>query len=308
MIRKRLLFLGGVGLLLAGCASPTPVPDATSTITVQPTASLSAPTETQAPMMVYSDIPYAQLGGVDPNLLSLDVYTPLSGPAPFPVVVMVHGGSWREGDKRSLTVSGTKSAFFTSHGCIFISINYRLAPDAMYPAPVQDVAAALAWVHRYIGRYGGDSGRVYLMGHSAGGQLAALVATDESYLSAHALDLKVLAGVILLDAVGLDIPSEMNPQSQSMFEAAFGSDPLVWGEASPLTHVAPGKSIPPFLIFYASMGSTSQAFADALTPAGVKNWLVPEPDKTHASITADIGLPGDPVTARIMEFLGAPPP
>ncbi len=305
LIRKRCLVLGPVVFLLASCGPMTAI--STPTITVQPTASRSMPSETEPSLLVYPDIPYAQIDGIDPNLLSLDVYTPLTGSGGFPVVLMLHGGSWTGGDKRTLSVSGTKSLFFTSQGCIFISINYRLAPDAKYPAPAQDVAAALAWIHSYIGHYGGDARRVYLMGHSAGGQLAALVATDEGYLAAHGLGLNALAGVILLDGVGIDIPSEVTPHTQPMFEAAFGSDPQVWREASPLAHVTPGKDIPPFLIFYAGgpgmSQNTGQEFANALTSAGVKNWLVSAPEKTHDTITADVGLPGDPVTDRIMKFM-----
>ncbi len=295
-----------VMIFLAGCAAPAPE------ITAQPIIPSPTLVETETPplpppMMVYPDIPYTQIDGVDPNLLSLDIYAPLSGSGPFPVVVMVHGGSWREGDKRTQAVAGDKSVFFTSRSCIFVSVNYRLAPQAKYPAPVQDLAAAIQWIHTYIGHYGGDAGRVYLIGHSAGGQITALAATDEKYLTALGLGLNVLRGVILLDGAGIDIPSELNQDTQPMFEGAFGNDPEVWRQASPINHIESGKDIPPFLIFYAgqdSKGQSSEAeLANALTAAGVKNWLVSAPDRTHATILVDVGTPGDPVTARIMDFI-----
>jgi arylformamidase len=269
--------------------------------------------------MAFPDIPYAQIDGVDPNLLSLDIYSPLTGgpntPRPvgvFPVVVYFHGGSWRTGDKRDATVPGVKSPYFTSQGVIFVSVNYRLAPLVKHPAQVEDVAAAVAWVHMYIDYYGGDTRQIYVMGHSAGGQLAALVATDERYLAAHGLKLDSIHGVILLDGVGLDIPAMITPSTLSMFETAFGSDPTVWREASPLYHISSGKGIPPFLMFYAVENgkglATSQEMAQALTAAGVDNELVAAEGRNHATIVDAIGTPGDPVSARIMEFLNAMKP
>jgi arylformamidase len=226
--------------------------------------------------MVFPDIPYEQIDGVDPNLLNLDIYTPLNGGpntprsvGVYPVLVLIHGGSWKAGDKRDATVAAVKSPYFTSQGIIFVSINYRLAPLVKHPGQVEDVAAALAWIDQYIGYYGGDTGQIYLMGHSSGGQLAALVATDERYLAAHSLTLDIIHGVILLDAVGLDLPALITPSSLSFFETAFGSDPTVWKDASPLYHISPNKGIPPFLIFHAVENGegfgNGQEMAKALT-------------------------------------------
>ncbi len=322
-IRLRPTFALGV-LLLAGCApaitgqTATPTPETSPTAPAAPTGTAGLPSP--APVLIYRDIPYEQIQGVDPNLLSLDIYAPLAGgldaPQPaahsYPVLVMIHGGSWRESDKNTASVAGTKSQYFTAQGVVFVSLNYRLAPQAKHPAQVRDVAAALAWIHTYIGHYGGDAGQIYVMGHSAGGQLAALAATDERYLEAQGMQLGMLKGVILLDGVGLDIPALVTPATQPMYANAFGTDPAVWKDASPVEHIAAGKGIPPFLIFYAGqtpdMQATSQELAQALTAAGVKNWLVAAEGRTHATITEDVGAPGDPVTLRIMEFLGTGDP
>ena len=175
----------------------------TSTATLPPDV-LETTINTATPqpsMQVFKDIPYLQEAGVAPNLLSLDIYTPASYGA-YPVIVMVHGGSWRSGDKDTSEVSGTKSQFFTNNGFVFVSINYRLSPVVIYPEQVEDVAAALAWVYQHISGYGGDPGQLYVMGHSAGGQLAALVATDQRYLAIYDMKPGDLSGVILLDAAG----------------------------------------------------------------------------------------------------------
>jgi acetyl esterase/lipase len=261
------------------------------------------------PMAVTLNISYADVVGVDPNLLSLDIYYPAPA-SDYPVMVMIHGGGWRQGDKANEDVAALKSQYFVAQGYVFVSVNYRLSPEVMHPVHVQDVAASLAWVYHNIWSYGGDPERIFIMGHSAGAHLAALVATDERYLEANGLDLSILKGVILLDGAGYDIPYMMDNDSvilRSLYEGAFGTDPAVWEDASPVNHVEAGKDIPPFLLFHAGnrvdSQVNSQKLADLLTEAGVQNWVVSAPDKNHGTINGDIGKTGDWVTGRIMEFL-----
>ena len=289
---------------------PTASPTAAPTNTLLPTETPTAPpTNTALPppvKQVYKDIPYKQIAGVDPGLLSLDIYTPAST-GPHPVMVMIHGGSWRGGDKDTLVVSGTKSQFFTDDDMVFVSINYRVSPQVMFPVQVQDVASALEWVSLHIGDYGGDAGKLYVMGHSAGGQLAALVATDEQYLGTYDIKPSDLSGVILLDAAGLDIPGTMRDSLKFTYTTAFGENPHTWMKASPVNHVAAGKGIPPFLVTYSYQVMpytlSSQEFAGKLAAAGVRVHEYGAQDKTHASINDDVGKSGDPVTDQILRFL-----
>jgi acetyl esterase/lipase len=257
-------------------------------------------------MWVYRDVPYLVSEWVDPNLVSMDIYTPVSR-GPHPIIVMIHGGAWRGGDKDTPSVSGTKSLFFTSKNFIFISINYRLSPGVTYPVHVKDVTEALVWIINNIPAYGGDPQQLYVMGHSSGGQLAALVATDERYLAVYGMKPDVLRGIILLDAAGLDIPATMSPDSSYMYEMAFGTDPLVWADASPVNHVAPGKGIPPFLVCISGQipewTETGRQFANKLFAAGIPVRLIAALDKTHNSIVDDVGTPFDPVTGNILEFI-----
>jgi acetyl esterase/lipase len=262
----------------------------------------------QASMRVYKDIPYQQIAGVDPNLLSLDIYTPISY-GTHPVIVMIHGGGWRGGQKDTLFVAGIKSQFFTSKNIVFVSINYRLSPNVIHPVHVEDVAAALAWVYLHIPDYGGDPRYLYVMGHSSGAHLAALVATDERFLSLNGMRPNIIRGVILLDAAGLDIPGTMSPSFSYMYTTAFGTNPDIWADASPSNHVAPGKGIPPFLICVASQipafSQSSQQFAIKLNAAGIPVRLVIALDETHSSINDDIGTLFDPVTEYIISFVRA---
>ncbi len=298
--KKILLSVLLVAFLLSGCQIGH------FSIPFQVTKALSNASAPKLVSQTFKNIPYLTITGVDPNLLSLDVYTPDPHGA-FPVIIMIHGGSWSGGDKDTPSVSKTKSQFFTKNGIVFVSINYRLAPKYIYPCQVEDVAAAVAWVYQHISAYGGDAGKIFIMGHSAGGQLAALVATNPKYLAIYNLKLRNIRGVILLDGAGLDIPGSMVHSLNFMYTTAFGNNPNTWKKASPINYVAPGTGIPPFLVTFTyqviPFYQTSQEFASKLGSSDVKVWTYGTSQRTHDSITDDIGTPNDPVTALIMSFM-----
>ncbi len=252
------------------------------------------------------NVPYAQIPSIETNLTSLDLYVPKSG-RDHPIIIYIHGGAWVSGDKSNID---SKPEAFTSQGYIFISINYRLSPDVQHPVHVQDVARAIAWVYSNCADYGGDNSNIYLIGHSAGAHLAALVATDETRLEAEGLDLSVLEGVILLDGLGYNIPrlfEVYNLTSLPLYVIPFGADPEDWADASPVTHVNSGKGKPAFLLIYVE-GSTStqqdaELLAEELRQADISATTVEALAKTHSSLNKELGLPGDDVTSKIMEFL-----
>ena len=139
-----------------------------------------------------STVAYDTIAGVDPNLLSLDVYPPSTAACDAPIVMWVHGGGYQIGDKRNQMLD--KVALFNDAGWILVSVNYRLtapgaASSAQYPDHFHDVASAVAWVHDNIASYGGDPERIALLGHSAGADIVSNVATNPSYLQAVGLDL-----------------------------------------------------------------------------------------------------------------------
>ncbi|MFQ5503633.1 MAG: alpha/beta fold hydrolase [Planctomycetota bacterium] len=245
--------------------------------------------------------------GVDPGLLSLDVYAPGRG-SKHPVLVMIHGGGWRRGDKWG--AARLKSRYFTERGFVFVSINYRLSPAVKHPAHVQDVARALAFVHDEIREYGGNPERIFVMGHSAGAHLAALVATDERRLAACGKDLSILKGAILLDCAAYDLPrlfQDFLSGPLAFHEAAFGTDEAGWKDASPVRFVAAGKHIPPFLIFHTGKRPAAKAVSEDLAArlhkAGVVATTVHALPYTHASINRRIGQPTDPATGILQDFL-----
>lgn len=275
---------------------------------------------TEVALTAYRNIQYSYVEGVDPKLLSLDVYTPKNTKADDrrPVLIMIHGGGWRRGDKGNPPILGAKLRHFVGEGYVYIAINYRLSPaepgkpGVRHPTHIQDSAKALAWVHEHIQEYGGDPEQIHLMGHSAGGHLAALLATNDRFLRAEGKTLDIIKTCVVLDTAAYDIPRYLrNTEGRGMrvlYENAFGTDETVWRDASPAYHVAPGKGIPPMLIFYngdrRQVDTLAPAFADALTNAGSPSTAVDTVDLDHGQINSHVGMIGDPMTKLIMRFHG----
>lgn len=227
-----------------------------------------------------------------------------------PTMIYVHGGAWRVGDKSQ---TGLKVEFFRDKGWVFVSVNYRLLPHGKHPANVEDVARAIAWVTDHIHEYGGNPDALFVMGHSAGAHLVSLVATDERPLKKYGKDLSVIKGVISLDTQAYDISLLLEKRIPALYQAAFSEDPIVWRDASPITHIESNKGIPPFLICYSkgmtphiNRGRSAQAHAmeKNLIKAGVHAEVVDASDRNHAAINQQFGLPADCiVTAKANLFL-----
>ena len=192
-----------------------------------------------------------------------------------------------------------------------VSVNYRLSPAVQHPAHVEDVAKALAWIVDHIASYGGDPKRIFLMGHSAGAHLAALVATDEAYLTKFGKSPAMLSGVVLLDSAGYDIPRKIDDFSNSseppsIYKDAFGTDRQSWMNASPIRHVKEGKILPPFLVLYTDRKASeviSKEFVDAVRKSGTPAAAVLVKGKDHRTLNRDIGRPEDGPSGLILDFL-----
>jgi len=269
------------------------------------------------------DIPYRRLSGIDQGLLSLDLYQPVldEGCPPAPVMVWVHGGGWITGDKGNKL--DAKVDLFNGMGWILVSVNYRLSPAEIpadvsdldperitYPVHEEDVAAAVAWVYQHAADYGGDPGRISLMGHSAGAAIVATLATDASFFRAHGLDLGVLRHAIALDTAAYDLRWRIEtatPAGVMLYLNAFGTDPALWDLASPIRHVAPGRCIPPFFVVTrGSLGrvAATKRFGEVLRAAGVPVTLLYTPEYDHAGVNEAIGDPRDTsITPRLEAFL-----
>ncbi len=179
----------------------------------------------------------------------LDVYRPRRpGGA---VVIFFYGGRWSQGNRTGYRFIGQALA---ARGITTIIPDYRLYPEVRFPLFVQDAAAAVAWTRRRAAEFGGDPGRICLMGHSAGAHIAALLALDRTYLAGQGLRGPVLAGVIglagpydflpLQDADLRDIfgPESAHPRTQPIAFARADAAPFLLLTGAQDRTVSPGNS------------------------------------------------------------------
>ncbi|VVE35098.1 carboxylesterase [Pandoraea iniqua] len=169
----------------------------------------------------------------------LDVYVPTqraTSPAGTPVVVFFYGGSWQNGERADYRFVGEALA---SRGFLVIVPDYRTYPEVVFPRFIEDAALAVRWARDHAQAYGGDTGRLILMGHSAGAQIVALLATDPRYFSERGMRQDEIAGV-----VGLAGPYDFLPLESDVLRKIF---PEPVREASQPIHFVTGREPPMWL-------------------------------------------------------------
>ncbi len=260
-----------------------------------------------------SDVAYVESGD---ERQVLDIYTPGEAAGKrLPVMFWIHGGGWRVGDKSDVAL---KPKVLTERGFVFVSTNYRLLPQVEMDVLIRDVAKALGWVHRHIAEYGGDPERIFVGGHSAGAQLAALICIDDRYLEEEGVSFDALKGCVPVDGDTYDIPKIIMTAEHrqtlyggKMFtfghRQKFGNDPEKHVDFSAVTHVAKDKGIPPFLILYFSGNPDTTAQA-RLLEAKLKAAEVPakaygKRESNHSRLNDELGEPEDPATDEFYKFL-----
>ncbi len=285
------------------------------------------------------DITYYDGPQAHPLKHRLDLYIP-QGKKDYPVAVVVHGGAWILGDNRCCGLYSSVGEALARQGIGAVLPNYRLSPGVKHPEHAKDVARAVAWTKNNIAKQGGDPRRLYLVGHSAGGHLVALLATDESYLRAEGCtidDIKGVVGVsgvyripngnaeVLLGgsselALRLDemFPMRGNgmrhgpehlpgrPISINIFGPAFGDDPHTRLAASPVHHIRPG--LPPFLLFNPQkelplLPGMAEEMHETLRKHGCASVHATIENRNHNSLFFKAAEPGDPIGRAIVEFI-----
>lgn len=234
---------------------------------------------------------------------TLDVYLP-AGTGNAPLVVMVHGGAWRTGDKAMSRVVDNKVARWLPRGIGFVSVNYRLLPATGVAQQAEDVAAALAFVQRQAPGWGADPRDIVLMGHSAGAHLVALLGADPAPVTA-AGGLPWRATVVL-DSAALDVEALMARRHYRLHDRAFGKDPAQWAALSPRARLRTGAT--PMLLVCSSERpdhpcDDARDMAAALTAQATPVRLRPEA-RSHAAINAELGLDND-YTRAVEDFMAA---
>jgi len=230
----------------------------------------------------------------------LDVYRPERVHA-APIIVMVHGGAWMFGDKTSRGVVGAKALHWTQAGYAFVSVDYRLLPEAGPLEQANDVADALAYVQKHAAEWGADPSRIVLMGHSAGAHLVSLLSSSPSIATARGA--KRWLGTVSLDSGAIDVPAIMKGPHAGLYDRAFGNDPAQWRLASPIDRLE--QNAVPILLVCSSKRLEScphnRAYAAKAQGWGVRASVLAEP-LTHAEINATLGE-SDSYTDAVDRFL-----
>lgn len=211
MARSSLLLALGVPLLLLALAACSPL---TALNVLSPGGAAERSTD-----VAYGDGPRRKL----------DIYRPRGAHVPAPVVVFFYGGNWVSGERGDYAFVGRALA---ARGIVTVVADYRLYPEVSYPDFLKDVAQAVAWTRREVGRYGGDPHRLYVMGHSAGAYNAAMIALDGRWLAQQGMAPADLRGWIGLAGPYDFLPIE-NPTTRPVFH--FPDTPP---ESQPIRHVS----------------------------------------------------------------------
>lgn len=249
--------------------------------------------------------------GTDP-LQKLDFWAAKDKAKPAPIVIFVHGGGWKRGDKRNAT-GADKVTHFLEQGYAVASVNYRLVPAAKVEDQAADVAAAFAWLRSNATKLNIDPARMVLMGHSAGAHLVALVGTDPAYARAAGFALSDIRGVIPLDGAAYDVAAQIADGGKFMHDTyvqAFGSDPARQKALSPTLH-ADGPNAPAFLILHVDRDDgkrQSEGLGAALRKAGTPAQVTRIEGRGlvgHAEINRKLGQPDYPATPVVDAWLKA---
>lgn len=269
----------------------------------------AAPAVLAAGVQRIADVPY----GTDPAQ-RMDVYVPTSpttgtnslvaSAVRAPVIFMVHGGGWRIGDKAMGRVVQEKVNRWVPKGFIFISINYRMLPDAPVAVQERDVQAALMAAQQRAGTWGGDPSRFILMGHSAGAHLVALLnARAPQALREGAWP---WLGTVSLDSAMMNVPARMRAPHLPLYDDAFGTDPAYWVAMSPFHQWTVGA--PPMQMVCSAQRADdpcqqSDAMARHVRNQGGRAEVLPQ-DLDHGEINAQLGLDSD-YTRAVEAFMGS---
>lgn len=230
----------------------------------------------------------------------LNVYQPTKSKN-NPVVIFIHGGYWDQGNK---DIYGFLGRNFAKKDIVTVIPNYTLSPDGNYDTMAKEVASAIQWTYDNIEKYGGNPHQIFLMGHSAGGHLIALVATNPKYLK----NSDLIKGVILNDAAGLDIYSELKenpPTTFHHYNTTWTADENNWKDASPIYFLS--EKTPPFYIYvgsktFSSIISQNKDFVKKLNkyqPTVKINFL----PKKHIPMMSQYLFPWNKHYKEIIEFI-----
>lgn len=235
------------------------------------------------------NVPYTTIDG---HTLQLDVFYPAHRDKPLPAVMIIHGGGWRSGNRQQHIPLAARLA---AQGFVCFTVSYRLSTDALYPAAVHDLKAALRWIRAHATTYSVDPTRMAVLGFSAGAQLAALLgsATNVPALDDSTRNMgysSAVQAVVNIDGILAFIHPESGEGNDTKSTSAatnwFGysrtENPARWEQASALTYA--GRYSPPTLFLNSSvdrMHAGREDYISILRRYGIYTEVHTFPDTPH---------------------------
>ena len=251
------------------------------------------------------NITYSSSLNADKVPQKLNIFSPARIKNPKPVFIFIYGGSWNSGKKSLYNYLGSRMA---RKGIVTIIPDYPKSPAAGYNEMAVDIAAAVKWTKEHITEYGGDSSRIFISGHSAGGHLAALVTIKEDYFKNLHIPNPV-KGLILIDAAGLDMYGYLKAENFAegdTYLTTFTNNPAIWKQASPIHFLHNG--MPPMLIYrggktYPSIINSNEKFTDSLKAYDTKFNYQIQPGKKHVPMIIQFFNPYNKRYKEIVSFM-----
>ena len=257
---------------------------------------------------VLTDIAYksgAALTDYERQRCKLDVYLPATGKN-FATLVWFHGGGLQKGDKAGTPEDTVKTPLIARSlaraGIAVVAPNYRLSPQAKFPAYIEDSAAAVAWAQANMTQHGADPAKLFIGGHSAGGYLAFMLGMDVRYLTAAGMKPTAIAGYI-------PVSGQTMTHYTVREERGLPRNSVTADAAAPVHFIR--KDTPPMLVIYADRDMVARAeenayFVAMMQGVGNKGVIGKQiTDRTHGSIASKMENADDPARLAILEFIRA---
>ncbi|MDA7598045.1 alpha/beta hydrolase, partial [bacterium] len=245
----------------------------------------AAPTPVPESIVETLDVDFAIYGG---RAVQLDLYAPKETTKLRPGIVLIHGGGWIGGSRKAFRNTAMRLA---TEGFVVANIDYRLATEAKFPGCVSDAKAAIRWMRAHAKQNGMDPGTIYAIGGSAGGHLAAMVATSPGKFEGEggwADQSSAVSGVVMMGAGVDQVTRARESKSGSVkscvifFGGEYSEKPEIYAAGSPITHIS--KETPPILFLDGEFDNPGKRYVKMqgeLDELGVSHKLVVIPSAKH---------------------------
>lgn len=293
-------------MIAAASSNSASTSTAASSVTTTTTTTTTLPCSRLEPSI--ETFVYSSIEGVSDRFTSIDVHHP-AGCAIRPVVLWVHGGGWSGGDKGNPDTA-RKASWLEGLGWTLVAVNYRLSNRyglAEWPDHGNDVSDAIAFVVANSRELSIDASRLVLLGHSAGGHLVSIVASDPRFMDQRAMPSETIDCVVALDTEGYRLSDKVTAAPEMVINA-FGVDPTVLDDASPSVQVE-RVGAPKARVLVVTRGSLARRemaseYVDLILTAGGTATLYDAGDYSHTDVNALLGTDRDDrVTPVVEDFL-----